>query len=91
MENLVKHKADFSDGFKDGYLRAEKGQPCRWIGHIDQTDGFKSINPVYTLAYQGGYEFQKMGKDLTDDAVEELFLQMVRHFYSRHHNDNNKD
>ena len=90
MENLIKHKADFSDGFKDSYLRAEKGQPCRWIGHIDQADGFKSVNPVYTLAYQGGYEFQKLGKDLTDDAVEELFLQMVRHFYSRHHRDNNK-
>ena len=91
MENLVKHKADFSDGFKDGYLRAEKGDPCRWQSHHDINDGFKSINPIYTLAYEGGYNFQKMGKDLTDETVEDLFLQMVRHFFSKHHKDNNKD
>lgn len=90
MEDLNKHRIDFADGFKDGYLRAEQGEPCRWIEHIDQTDGFKSINPVYTLAYEGGYNYQKMGKDLTDATVEDLFLQMVRHFYSRHHKDNNK-
>ena len=29
-------------------------------------------------------------KELTDETVEDLFLQMVRHFYSKHHRDNNK-
>lgn len=89
MDYLNQHKIDFADGFQDGYLRAEQGQPCRWIEHIDQTDGFKSINPVYTLAYQCGYEFQKMGKELCDEKVDSLFMQLVKHCYSKHHNDNN--
>ena len=28
--------------------------------------------------------------EITDETVEDLFLQMVRHFYSKHHRDNNK-
>ena len=50
MDDLNKHKIDFADGFKDGYKRSESGKFCRWVEHIDVTDGFKTPNPVYTLA-----------------------------------------
>ena len=30
MEDFIRHRADFTDGFKDGYLSAEAKKPCRW-------------------------------------------------------------
>jgi len=89
MDDLTKHKADFTDGFKDGFLRAEANKPCRWQSHIDQTDGFKSPNPVYSLSYEMGYIYQKEGKILTDDVVEEMFLTLVKVIFEKHHNEFN--
>ena len=90
MENLGKHKDDFMDGFKDGFLRSEAGKVCRWREHTDVNDGFKSINPVYTLAYECGYEYHKLGEPLLDETVEELFLKLVKHVFTKHHNDFNE-
>ena len=89
MDDLNKHKIDFADGFKDGYKRSESGKFCRWIEHVDVTDGFKTPNPVYTLAYESSYRFQQMGKELTDENVEELFLKLVKHIWTKHHDEFN--
>ena len=90
MEDFTKHKADFTDGFKDGYLSAEAKKPCRWKKHIDQNDGkFVSPNPVYSLAYEMGYIYQKEGKILTDNVVDEMFITLVKIIFSEHHNEFN--
>ena len=89
MDDLTKHKADFTDGFKDGFLRAEAKKPCRWKSHIDQADGFKSPNPVYSLSYEMGYIYQLEGRILTDDVVEEMFLTLVKVIFEKHHNEFN--
>ena len=89
MEDFTNHKADFTDGFTDGYMRSQAGKFCRWKKHIDVTDGFHTVNPVYTLAYEHGYRFQQMGKKLTDAVIDELFLKLVKHIWTKHHNDFN--
>ena len=89
MEDFTKHKADFTDGFTDGYMRSQAGKFCKWIKHIDVTDGFHTVNPVYTLAYEHGYRFQQMGKKLTDKVIDELFLKLVKHIWTKHHEDFN--
>ena len=90
MEDFTKHRADFNDGFKDGYLSAEAKKPCRWKKHIDQNDGkFVSPNPVYSLFYEMGYIYQQEGKELTDDIVESMFISLVKVIFEEHHNEFN--
>ena len=90
MEDFTKHKADFTDGFKDGYLSAEAKKPCRWINHRDINDGFKHPNPVYSRAYESGYESQQLGIHMTDRQIEDMFTSVVRDWYADWHNENNK-
>ena len=90
MEDFTKHRADFTDGFKDGYLSAEAKKPCRWKKHIDQNDGkFVSPNPVYSLSYEMGYIYQTTGRKLNDKVLDDMFISMVKVIYSEHHNENN--
>ena len=90
MEDFTKHKIDFTDGFKDGFLRSEAGKFCRWKSHIDQTDGkFVSPNPVYSLAYEMGYIYHREGHILTDENVEDVFLKFVKAMFEAHHNEFN--
>ena len=54
MENLGKHKDDFMEGFKDGFLRSEAGKVCRWREHTDINDGFKRSIIQHALMKSGG-------------------------------------
>lgn len=89
MKNLVKQKIDFADGFQDGYLTSEKGQPCRWVNHRDINDGFLNPNLMYSFAYENGYKFQKLKGELTDDNIEKLYLVLIKFLFSKHHKDFN--
>ena len=88
MENFTRIKPHFIEGFKDGYLNAADGKECRWHEHRDKY-GFINPNPIYSLAYQTGFNLQKNNIKLTDELIDDCFIKMVKHFYTRHHQEFN--
>lgn len=90
MEDFTQHKIDFKEGFSDGFKRAEAKKPCRWVKHIDPTDGFRCPNPVYSLSYEMGYIYQTTGRELNEKVLDDMFISMVKVIYTEHHNENNK-
>ena len=89
MENFTRHKEHFVDGFTDGYYRAKDGKDCRWQEHKDIKDGFICPNPVYSLAYETGFNLQKHNIKLSDELIDDCFIKMIKHFYARHHQEFN--
>ena len=89
MENFTVHKVHFAEGMTDGFKRAEANKSCRWRGHKDVIDGFTCPNPVYSLAYETGYELQKNGMELSNELIDDCFIKMIKHFYTRHHEEYN--
>ena len=89
MEDFTRHKVDFTDGFTDGYKRSQAGKFCRWKNHIDVTDGFHTINPIYTLSYEMGYIYHQEGKLLTDEIIDQIFIAIIKDIFSKHHDEFN--
>ena len=90
MEDFIQHKADFFDGFNDGFNRQKAGKICRWRNHEDVSDGFRCPNPVYSIAYEMGYEFGNLEKEITEGKIDDLFIKLIKMLYTEHHNENNK-
>ena len=90
MPDIREHQKTYLEGFKDGIARHRKHLPCRWINHRDINDGFKHPNPVYSRAYETGYESQQLGIHMTDRQIEDMFTSVVRDWYADWHKENNK-
>ena len=86
----TRHGEAFMEGFKDGIARYDKNLPCRWVNHRDINDGFHHPNPVYSRAYETGYESQQLGIHMTDRQIEDMFTSVVRDWYAQWHEENNK-
>ena len=69
MDDFIQHKADFTDGFNDG---------------------FRHPNPVYSRAYETGYDSRVLGIYMTDRQIEKMFVDVVRGWYAEWHEENNK-
>ena len=68
------------EGFKDGIARYDKNLPCRWVNHRDINDGFQHPNPVYSRAYETGYDSDhyKCNEEYPENIVsglEGLFVE----------------
>ena len=90
MRDITEHQATFLQGFKDGIARHKKDLPCRWVNHRDIDDGFKHPNPVYSRAYESGYDSQELGIFMTDRQIEDMFTSIVRDWYAEWHEEINK-
>ena len=90
MQDLTEHQKTFMEGFKDGIARYDKNLPCRWQNHKDIDDGFKHPNPLYSRAYETGYDSRRLGISMTDRQIEKMFTDVVRKWYAEWHEENNK-
>ena len=90
MQDITEHQKTFMEGFKDGIARYDKNLPCRWVNHRDINDGFHHPNPVYSLAYEMGYEFGNLEKEIPEGKIDDLFIKLIKMLYTEHHNENNK-
>ena len=76
MRDMAEQQKIFYKVPKMVWQGIKKTLPCRWVNLRDIADGFLHPNPVYSRAYETGYDSQVLGIYMTDRQIEKCLLML---------------